>query len=106
MGYELADIVREDYPASYVGERMVDQMAFTRSFPTELPVLGGLLGGIETPVQIIAGRDDHIVPLGSAEYLHERLPDGRLDVIDSGDYVWEQSPDTYARIVTDWWQAH
>jgi pimeloyl-ACP methyl ester carboxylesterase len=98
--------VREDYLASYVGQRIVDQMAYVRAFPTELPLLGELLPAIETPVQIIAGRKDHVVPVANAEYLHQRLPNSKLDIIDVGHYVWEEGADDYARVITNWWRAN
>ncbi|MFF4754617.1 alpha/beta fold hydrolase [Streptomyces sp. NPDC002514] len=104
-GYALPEVVREDYLASYVGQRFVDQMAYVRAYPTELPVLGALLPAIETPVQIIAGRYDSVVPLDNAEYLHQRLPHRKLDVIDAGHFVWEEGADEYADVVTRWWQA-
>ncbi|MBI0375693.1 MULTISPECIES: alpha/beta fold hydrolase [Streptomyces] len=105
-GYELPEVVREDYLAAYTGQRFVDQMPYVRAYPDELPVLSGLLPGIETPVQVIAGRHDPVVPLANAEYLHERLPNSRLDIIDVGHFVWEEGADDYAKAVTGWWQAN
>lgn len=106
QGYELPEIVREDYLAPYVGQRIVDQMAYVRAFPVELPLLRALLPGIETPVQIIAGRRDYMVPVVNAEYLHEHLPDSTLDILDVGHHVREEGADDYARIVTGWWRAN
>ena len=31
----------------------------------------------------------------------ERLPNGRLEVIDAGHFVWEEAPAAYASIVLD-----
>lgn len=105
-GYELPDVVREDYLAAYRGQRFVEQMPYVRAYPAELPILGGLLAGIGTPVQIIAGRNDPVVPPANAEYLHERLPHSRLDVLDTGHFVWEEDAAGYARAITAWWQAN
>jgi pimeloyl-ACP methyl ester carboxylesterase len=105
-GYELPDVVREDYLAAYRGQRFVEQMPYVRAYPAELPVLGGLLPGIKTPVQIIAGRKDPVVPPANAEYLHERLPHSRLDVLDAGHFVWEEAADEYADVITGWWRAN
>ncbi|MFD9007048.1 alpha/beta fold hydrolase [Streptomyces sp. NPDC059582] len=105
-GYELPDAVREDYLASYVGRRFVDQLPYVRAYPAELPILGGLLPGIETPVQIITGRNDPIVPVENAGYLHEHLPHSELDVLDAGHFVWEEAVVDYAAAVTGWWQAN
>lgn len=106
QGYELPDVVRQDYLAAYQGQRFVEQLPYVRAYPTELPKLGDLLGGITTPVQIIAGKNDVVVPVPNAEYLHERLPNSRLDVVDAGHFVWEENAAEYARIVTAWWQAN
>ncbi|ANZ41786.1 hypothetical protein BBK82_43475 [Lentzea guizhouensis] len=105
-GYELPDEVRQDYLAAYQGQRFVEQMPYVRAYPAELPVLGGLLGDIRTPVQIIAGEHDPVVPLRNAEYLHERLPHSRLDVVRVGHFVWEEGAADYARLLTDWWAAN
>ena len=105
-GYELPEEVREDYLASYWGERFVDQMPYVRAYPAELPVLGRLLPSIATPVQIITGGKDPVVPVVNAEYLHEHLPTSKLDVLDAGHFVWEEGADAYARVVTGWWQAN
>jgi pimeloyl-ACP methyl ester carboxylesterase len=50
----------------------------------ELPVLCDLLPQIDAPVEIIAGARDAVVPPVNAEFLHQRLPHSRLDVIDAG----------------------
>ncbi|WP_430336077.1 alpha/beta fold hydrolase [Rhodococcus sp. ACT016] len=105
-GYELPDVVREDYLAAYTGQRFVDQLPYVRAYPTELPVLSGLLPTIETPVQILAGRDDAVVPPGNAEYLHARLPNSKLDFIDAGHFAWEENADEYADVITGWWRAN
>ena len=52
---------------------------------------------------IIAGARDPVVPPVNAEYLHERLPKSKLDIIDALHSVWEDAADTYAVLVTDWW---
>jgi pimeloyl-ACP methyl ester carboxylesterase len=105
-GYELPEVVREDYLAAYWGQRFVDQMPYVRAYPTELPILGDLLPTITTPVQIIAGGKDPVVPVANAEYLHARLPHSKLDVLDAGHFTWEEAPADYARVITDWWRAN
>jgi pimeloyl-ACP methyl ester carboxylesterase len=80
-------------------------MRYVRAYPTELPILGELLPQIETPVEIIGGLWDWAVPPSNHRYLHERLPNSKLDLIDAGHFTWEDAPDEYARIVTDWWAA-
>jgi pimeloyl-ACP methyl ester carboxylesterase len=103
--YELPDHVREDYLSSYDGDRFVESMRYVRSYPAELPILRDLLPQVQTPVQIIAGTRDPAVPPVNAEYLHERLPQSKLDLIDAGHFVWEDSADEYATLVTSWWNT-
>jgi pimeloyl-ACP methyl ester carboxylesterase len=101
--YALPDHVREDYLCSYEGDRFVESMRYVRTYPTELRVLRDLLPEIQTPVQIIAGARDPVVPPANAEYLRERLPKSKLDVIDTGHFTWEDGADKYAALVTSWW---
>jgi pimeloyl-ACP methyl ester carboxylesterase len=103
--YALPDFVCEDYLSSYDGDRFVESMRYVRSYPTELPVLRDLLPGIQTPVQIIAGARDPAVPPVNGEFLHERLPRSRLDVVDAGHFTWEDAADEYAALVTSWWSG-
>jgi pimeloyl-ACP methyl ester carboxylesterase len=102
--YALPDHVREDYLASYDGDRFVESMRYVRTYPTELPILRDLLSEIQTPVQIIAGARDPAVPPVNAEFLHERLPNSKLDLIDTGHFAWEDGADEYAALVSDWWR--
>ena len=80
-------------------------MRYVRTYPTELPALRDLLLEIQTPVQIIAGARDPAVPPVNAEFLHERLPNSKLDVIDAGHFTWEEAADDYAALVTSWWDG-
>jgi pimeloyl-ACP methyl ester carboxylesterase len=101
--YALPDAVREDYLSSYDGDRFVESMRYVRSYPTDLPALRELLPEVQTPVQIIAGKRDTAVPPVNAEFLHERLPNSKLDIIDVGHFTWEDGADEYAALVTNWW---
>jgi pimeloyl-ACP methyl ester carboxylesterase len=101
--YALPDAVRDDYLASYQGDRFVESMRYVRAYPAELPVLRDLLPQIQVPVQIIAGARDKAVPPANAEFLAERLPRSRLDILDAGHFTWEDAADKYAAIVTNWW---
>jgi pimeloyl-ACP methyl ester carboxylesterase len=101
--YALPDYVREDYLSSYDGDRFVESMRYVRTYPTELPILRDLLPEIQTPVQIIAGGRDPAVPPVNAEFLHERLPNSKLDILDAGHFTWEDAADEYAALVTGWW---
>jgi len=101
--YVPSAAAREDYLASFEGDRFAESMRYVRSYPTELEVLRSVLPQIQTPVQIISGRTDAVVPLVNAEYLHERLPHSELRVVDAGHFLWEDASDEYAELVTAWW---
>jgi pimeloyl-ACP methyl ester carboxylesterase len=101
--YRLTDAARQDYLSSYEGERFSESMRYVRTYPEQLPILRDLLPTIEAPVPIINGARDPVVPPVNAEYLHERLPKSKLDVIDAGHFAWEDAADTYAALVTSWW---
>jgi pimeloyl-ACP methyl ester carboxylesterase len=93
--------IRDDYLACYDGDRFVESMSYVRKYPEELPVLAELLPQITTPVTIINGRNDRVVPLANAEFLDQRLPTSRLIVIEAGHFVWEEAPTEYASIILD-----
>jgi pimeloyl-ACP methyl ester carboxylesterase len=101
--YVLLDFVREDYLFSYDGDRFVESMRYVRNVPTELPDLRDLLPTIATPVLIIAGARDPLVPPANAEFLDERLPNSKLNILDAGHYTWEDAADEYAALATGWW---
>jgi pimeloyl-ACP methyl ester carboxylesterase len=103
--YTLLDFVRDDYLSSYEGDRFVESMRYMRSFGTELPVLCDLMPQIQTPVQIIAGARDPVVPPVNAEFLDERLPYSQLNIIDAGHFTWEDAADEYAALATSWWEG-
>src|SRR5262245_2258890 len=97
----VPDEIRADYLDCYDGDRFVESMRYVRRYPEELPALAELLPQIATPVTLINGRHDPVVPLANAEFLDERLPNSRLAVIDAGHFVWEEAPAEYASIVLD-----
>ena len=97
----IPDEIRADYLASYDGDRYVESMRYVRKYPEELPALAPLLPLITTPVTVINGRHDRVVPPANAEFLHERLPNSRLAIIDAGHFVWEEAPREYAAIILD-----
>ena len=97
----IPDDIRADYLACYDGDRFAESMRYARRYPEELPVLAGLLPQIRTPVTIINGRHDRVVPLSNAEFLDQRLPASRLVIIDAGHFAWEETPTQYASIILD-----
>jgi len=104
--HALPAAVREDYLASYGGDRFVESMTYVRSYPTDLPILAERLGDIRTPVQIIAGRHDALVPPSNAEFLHARLPHSKLDILETGHFAWEDGADEYLELTRSWIESH
>jgi pimeloyl-ACP methyl ester carboxylesterase len=95
----IAEDAHADYVACYAGDRFVESMRYARRYPEQLPVLAELLPQITTPVTIINGAHDRVVPVSNAEFLDARLPHSRLVVIDAGHFVWEEAPDEYASAI-------
>lgn len=104
--HRLPEAVREDYLTSYAGDRFVESMAYVRSYPSELRVLTEQLSDIRTPVQIIAGRHDVLVPPSNAEFLHARLAHSKLDILETGHFAWEDGADDYLELTRSWIEAH
>jgi pimeloyl-ACP methyl ester carboxylesterase len=94
--------VHEDYVSAYDLGRFAESARFVRHYPKQNPVLRELLPTIATPSQIIAGRDDDLVPWSNNEYLHELLPNSEIHSLDAGHFAWEQAPGDYGRLIADW----
>jgi pimeloyl-ACP methyl ester carboxylesterase len=97
----VPDDIRADYLDCYDGDRFVESMRYVRRYPEELPELAEVLPHIPTPVTLINGRHDRVVPLANAEFLDARLPSSHLVVIDAGHFVWEEAPTQYASAILD-----
>jgi pimeloyl-ACP methyl ester carboxylesterase len=97
----VPDEIRADYLDCYDGDRFFASMRYVRSYPEELPALAELLPQIATPVTIINGRNDPIVPVANAEFLHARLPDSRVVIIDAGHFIWEEKPAQFAGAILE-----
>jgi pimeloyl-ACP methyl ester carboxylesterase len=104
--HTLPEAVREDYLTSYAGDRFIESAAYVRSYSSDLPVLAERLGDIRTPIQIIAGRHDPLVPPSNAEFLHARLAASKLDILDTGHFTWEDGADDYLELARSWIAAH
>jgi pimeloyl-ACP methyl ester carboxylesterase len=100
--YAVPAFVRDDYLASYAGERLFESMAFVRNYPRDLQILAARLPDLSTPVQIIVGRNDPYGLLIDAERLHQQLPISKLDVLETGHPVWEEDAANYGRTASEW----
>ncbi|MFE3271151.1 alpha/beta fold hydrolase [Streptomyces sp. NPDC059215] len=100
--YNPPQHVLDDYKASYAGRRFVECLAYVRSYPASLPALNQLLGSIQTPVQIIVGRNDPFVSLANGEELDQALPHSELTVLNCGHLPWEEDHHAYGEIANEW----
>ncbi|MDA0164377.1 alpha/beta hydrolase [Solirubrobacter ginsenosidimutans] len=100
--YTVSAAALEDYVTGYAGSRFGESARFVRNYPTDLALLEGLLPRIETPVKIIAGDHDPMVPLSNATYLTERLPHCELTVLDLGHFAWEDGAEAWGDAALAW----
>ena len=70
--------VHEDYVSAYDLGRFAESARFVRHYPEQNPVLRDLLPTITTPTQIVAGRDDDLVPWSNNQYLDDSPWPGAL----------------------------
>ncbi|ORV50170.1 hypothetical protein AWC05_28835 [Mycobacterium florentinum] len=106
-GYAPSAEIREDYLSAYEGDRFAETIPYAQSYREYLPRLAELLPRIQTPVRIVAGADDQVVPPVNAEFLDQRLPHSRVDLIPgTGHFCWEEKPAEYAALVTGWWAGN
>ena len=101
-GDAVRRFVRDDYLASYEGDRLTRSAAFVRAYPNDLAALAPRLASIEVPVAIVVGRNDPYGLARDAALLRERLPHARLDVLEAGHCVWEERAPEFESIVTQW----
>ena len=94
--------VHEDYVSAYDLGRFAESARFVRHYPEQNPVLRDLLPSITTPAQIVAGRNDDLVPWTNNEYLHDLLPHSEIHPLDAGHFAWEEAAEEYGRLVADW----
>ena len=101
-GYAVPGFVRDDYLASYEGDRLTRSAALVRAYPKELASLATRLASITLPTAIVVGRNDPYGLARDAELLRERLPRARLDVLEAGHCFWEERAPEFESIVTQW----
>ena len=94
--------VHEDYVSAYDLGRFAESARFVRHYPEQNPVLADLLPAITTPTQILAGRNDDLVPWSNNQYLADLLPNSEIHPLDAGHFAWEQAAAEYGQLVLDW----
>ena len=94
--------VHEDYVSAYDLGRFAESARFVRHYPEQSPILRDLLPTITTPTQIVAGRNDELVPWSNNQYLDELLPNSESHPLDAGHFAWEEAAEEYGRLIVDW----
>ena len=100
--YEVSATALDDYVTAYAGSRFGESARFVRNYPTDLALLAGLLPQIATPVKVIAGDHDPMVPLSNAAYLTERLPHCELTALNLGHFAWEDGAAAWGDAALAW----
>ena len=101
-GYAVPGFVRDDYLASYEGDRLTRSAALVRAYPKDLAALKPRLASIQSPVAIVVGRSDPYGLAGDAAVLREQLPHARLDILEAGHCFWEERAPEFESIVANW----
>ncbi len=94
--------VLEDYRLASAGRRFEDAVNFVRAYRRDLPRLEPMLARIDTPVLIIIGRNDPIVPPENGKFIAQRLPRNHYVELEGGHLIWEDAPEAYADEITRW----
>ena len=76
-GTDTEPDVHEDYVSAYDLGRFAESARFVRHYPRQTRRCASCCA-ITTPAQIIAGRDDDLVPWSNDEYLADLLPDSEI----------------------------
>ncbi|MEV1009581.1 alpha/beta hydrolase [Streptomyces sp. NPDC049881] len=106
-GYTPPAAIREDYERSYADGRFAESIRYVQEYPRQLPRLAELLPRVTAPVRVVAGEADAAVPAENSRFIGERVRGSRVDFITgAGHFCWEERPEEYARLVTEWWAAH
>jgi pimeloyl-ACP methyl ester carboxylesterase len=96
------DAVLEDYRLSSAGRRFAEAAEFVRAYPRDLPRLKAFLPEIATPVLVLAGKNDPIVPPANGQLLADHLPHCRNRLLEGGHLIWEDAAETYAASLIEW----
>jgi pimeloyl-ACP methyl ester carboxylesterase len=94
--------VMEDYWLSSSATRFDQAANFVRSYPEELPTLKERLRVIQSPVLVLAGRDDPLVPPANGQLLVEHIKHSRQVLLEGGHLIWEDAASLYGAAIADW----
>jgi pimeloyl-ACP methyl ester carboxylesterase len=83
-------ILRADPQGAAAAQR---GMAARRDYSGDLP-------GINVPTLVIVGRDDPIRPVADAEFMHDRIRDSRLEIIEDAAHMTNmEQPDVFNELL-------
>jgi pimeloyl-ACP methyl ester carboxylesterase len=74
--FMMRDLIREARPNAWVVDR-----AF-KSMESRVDLLDGKLGAIQSPVLIVWGKQDILIPLACADEMHREMPQSSLHLLD------------------------
>jgi pimeloyl-ACP methyl ester carboxylesterase len=97
--------VLEDYRLSSAGRRFAEAAKFVQAYPRDLPRLKTLLPNIETPVLVLAGKNDPIAPPPNGQLLADNLPHCRHTLLNAGHLAWEDQASEYAGNLVEWFKG-
>jgi pimeloyl-ACP methyl ester carboxylesterase len=97
--------VLEDYRLSSAGRRFAEAAAYVQAYPRDLPRLKALLPDLKTPVLVLAGRHDPIVPPPNGELLAKLLPHCRNELLEGGHLIWEDAAPAYGAQLSEWFSG-
>ena len=82
-------------------------LAYFAAYRRSLPELGHALPTIQTPTLITWGKEDPLVKHSIAEYVHERMPNSAIDIIDgAGHEATQDGGQAYLDTVHNWFSTH
>jgi len=92
----------DDFRQASAEQRFEDATQYIRAYNEDLPLLDERLGQIQTPILVIAGKNDPIVPPANNQLLADRLPRNRLSLLDAAHRVWEEATENYSSQLMSW----
>jgi pimeloyl-ACP methyl ester carboxylesterase len=92
----------EDFRAASAGRRFEEATQFVRGYIQDSPKLDLQLYNIKTPVLIIAGKNDPIVPPINGQFLADRLTNSRYMLLEAEHRYWEEAADKYIETLVSW----
>ncbi len=89
-------ILRADPKGAAAAQR---GMAARRDYSVDLP-------GINVPVLIVVGRQDSIRPVADGEFMHQRLSNSRLEIIEDAAHMTNmEQPGIFNRVLQEFLDA-